>query len=80
MHHYHKSTVTGHFKQIARACEIEDVHFHNLRHSAATQMITSGIRLEVVQEILGHVDIRTTQIYAKIMDQVVYNEMQKLKY
>lgn len=68
------------FKAVAIACGINDVHFHNLRHSAATQMIESGIQLPVIQKILGHSDIRTTQIYAQIFDKVVKSEMMKLKY
>ena len=43
-------------------------------------MVDNGIPLEVVQKILGHVDIRTTQIYAKIRDELVKREMEKLKY
>ncbi len=77
---WHKDTVSKKFKKIARMCGIEDIHFHNLRHSAATQMVASGIKLEVIQRILGHSDIRTTQIYAQIYDQVVQDEMKKLRY
>lgn len=68
------------FKKIAVDCGIKDIHFHNLRHSAATQMVESGIPLEIIQKILGHSDIRTTQIYAQIFDEVVAKQMQKLKY
>lgn len=68
------------FKVIAKECRINDVCFHNLRHSAATQMIESGIPLEIIQRILGHSDIRTTQIYAQVFDKVVAKEMLKLKY
>lgn len=68
------------FKAIAVACGINDVHFHNLRHSAATQMIESGIPIEIIKKILGHADIRTTEIYAQIYDSVVEREMNKLRY
>ncbi len=77
---WHSDTITHRFKAVARACGIEDVHFHNLRHSTATQMLESGIPLEVVQRILGHSDIRVTQIYAKVRDQLVKREMAKLKW
>jgi site-specific recombinase XerD len=43
-------------------------------------MVESGIRLEIIQKILGHSDISTTRIYAKIYDQVVRDEMEKLTY
>jgi site-specific recombinase XerD len=54
--------------------------FHSLRYSAATQMIASGISLDVIQKILGHAKIKTTQIYARIFDEIVAKEMQKLKW
>ena len=53
---------------------------HDLRHTAATFMLSSGVSLPVVQKILGHSDIRTTQIYAQVVDELVRSEMQKLRY
>ena len=43
-------------------------------------MLSSGIPLVVVQKILGHVDIRTTQIYAQVIDELVEQEIQKLRF
>ena len=68
------------FKEVAVQCGINDVHFHNLRHSSATQMVESGVPIEVIQVILGHSDIKTTQIYAQIIDKVRAKEMRKLRY
>ncbi|MBI5845721.1 MAG: site-specific integrase [Deltaproteobacteria bacterium] len=76
----HPDVVTHHFKDIARACGMENVHFHNLRHSSATQMLSSGIPLHMVQEVLGHSSIATTQIYAKVLKETLTKEMQKLKW
>jgi site-specific recombinase XerD len=76
----HIDTISHRFKDVARACGLEDVTFHTLRHSAATRMVEVGIRLEVIQEILGHADMSTTRIYAQIYNQVVMTEMEKLTY
>ena len=59
-HYNDLSKYTKAFKTIARACNFEDVQFHRLRHTAATQMISSGIELPYVQEMSGHSAISTT--------------------
>jgi integrase/recombinase XerD len=59
--------VWGVLKKRARAAGIEDrVHPHVLRHSCATHMLAHGADIRVVQELLGHVSIATTQIYTKV--------------
>ena len=50
-----------------------------MRHPAATTMIEAGININVIQKTLGHTDISTTQIYAKVMDSFMLKEIKKLE-
>lgn len=76
---YHPDTWSHIFQEVASSCGIA-ARLHDLRHNCATYLLKNGVPLEVVQKILGHRNINTTQIYAKVLDEMIRVEMQKLKF
>jgi site-specific recombinase XerD len=58
-----RTIVTNYLKQVIAA---QSVGPHTLRHACATHMVNNGADLRVVQELLGHSSVNTTQIYVSV--------------
>lgn len=72
--------INSYLKEIADVCGIEkNLTFHLARHTFATTVtLAKGVPMETVSKMLGHTSIRTTQIYARITDSKIGNDMQAL--
>jgi site-specific recombinase XerD len=71
----------AYLKEIATICGIKKkITSHIARHTFATTItLTNGVPIETVSAMLGHSSIKTTQIYAKVVEKKVSEDMQLLK-
>lgn len=61
-----KITIQRAWERARTAVGLEQFHFHDLRHSAASEMVNAGVDLYVVGKILGHRDSRSTERYSHL--------------
>lgn len=62
-------SIESHIKSIAQRAGIaKNITFHTARHTFATTLLTRGADLYAISQMLGHSNISTTQIYAKLID------------
>jgi site-specific recombinase XerD len=73
--------LNSYLKEIADLCGIEkNLTFHLARHTFATTItLSNGVPIETVSKLLGHTSIKTTQIYAKVIESKVSEDMKNLK-
>lgn len=69
----------SYLKEIADLCGIKkNLTFHLARHTFATMSLSKGVPMESVSKMLGHTNIKTTQIYARITNKKIEHDMEQL--
>ncbi len=77
---YSNQKTNKNLKEIAKACGIhKNITFHVARHTFATTVtLSNGVPIETVSKLLGHTKLSTTQIYARVLQKKVGEDMQNL--
>ena len=69
----------SYLKEIAALCGIEkNLTFHLARHTFATLALSKGVPVESVSKMLGHTNIKTAQIYARVTNKKIEHDMMQL--
>ena len=73
--------MNSYLKELADICGIsKNLSMHVARHTFATSVtLSNGVPIETVSKMLGHTSLKTTQIYAKIVDSKISEDMAILK-
>ncbi len=67
------------FKKLLKKADLLDIRFHDLRHSAATLLLSLGVHAKVVQEMLGHTQISMTMdIYSHVLPSMQQDAVSRL--
>lgn len=66
------------FSLALKRAEIEDFHFHDLRHTFGSHLVMQGIDLKTVQQVMGHKEIKTTMRYSHLSPEYVQEAIGRL--
>lgn len=77
---YSAKTIFGNWKKILSSSDLPYKKFHSLRHTYATMLLTKGVDLKTVQDLMGHSDITITQIYLHVLPKTKTDAVNRINY
>ncbi len=77
---YSNQKTNCYLKEIAKVCKIhKNITFHVARHTfATTVLLSNGVPIETVSKLLGHTKLSTTQIYARVLEHKISEDIDNL--
>ncbi len=78
---FSNTEINEHLKTINKKLKLDKkITFHVARHTCATNLIYHGVPITTVQKILGHEKVDVTQLYAKVLDVTLLNDLDKIDF
>jgi len=71
--------ISNKIRQFAKKAGLNGFHTHTMRHKFATDLLEKGANIKVVQELLGHENLATTEVYLSIVDQGLHDAVSLLE-
>ncbi|WP_321295459.1 site-specific integrase [Marinifilum fragile] len=73
--------LNSYLKELAEICDIKkNLTMHMARHTFATSItLSNGVPIETVSKMLGHTSLKVTQIYARVLENKISDDMSLLK-
>jgi len=72
-------SISDKIRQFAKKAGLKRFHAHTMRHKFATDLMENGVNIKVVQVLLGHTDLGTTQVYLSIIDKGLHDAVATLE-
>lgn len=72
------ASIKSSWGELVAQAELEDFHFHDLRHTCASWLVQRGAPLADVKEVLGHSTLRMTERYARLAPENTRAAVEKL--
>ena len=71
--------ISNKIRQFAKKAGLNGFHAHSMRHKFATDLLEKGANIKIVQELLGHENLATTEVYLSIVDQGLHDAVATLE-